>query len=105
MAFTAGEKIEISKIIGMTPTILAAHLVSLGASLTAEIETAVRAEIASWNSGTGADNTFFTPTESNRGLNLNSRDAKYAVKENICILLEIPGVYGASGLGTIQVCS
>ena len=105
MAFTEAEKIAISKIVGMTPTLLDAHLTALGDSLTAEIETAVRAELTTWNAGTGQSFTWFTPTESNRGFNMNSRDAKYDVRRNIMLLLELPGADGNNGMWTIQVCS
>ena len=92
MSFTEDEKISIAKIVRMTPTLLDAHLTSLGAALTAEKETAVRAEITRWTDG-GVSSQFssFTPTESNQGFNLDSGDAKNDVRGNIRLILEISG--------------
>jgi hypothetical protein len=105
MAFTPAEKLSISRIVGMTPTLLDAHLLSLGAALTADVETAVRAELARWTTtGAGSVFTKFTPTESNRGLNLNSDGEKSDIRGNIRLLLEIfPTGAGSLGIGTIQV--
>jgi len=103
MAFSPTEKLSISKIVGITPTLLDAHLTSLGASLTADVETEVRAEIARWTTGgSGNDFVSFTPTESNKGFNLRSGSAKSDIKKNICLMLEIFGS-GECGIGTIEV--
>lgn len=106
--FTEAQKLSIAKIVPMTPTLLNAHLSSLGATLTAEVETEVIAEIARHTSGTVGGVVWFTPTESNEGFNLSktTNAGNASPSTNIRLLLEIPAeICGASneGCGTIQI--
>lgn len=90
----------------MPPTLLDAHLASLGDDLTEAREMDVRAEIDRWTTG-GIGGQFYslTPTDSNRGLNLRTGDAKRDVRRNLRILLEIIGDTGDEGVTTIQIGS
>lgn len=104
MAFTESEKLSISKILGMPPTLLDAHLLSLGTDLTEARETEVRAELTRWTTGkVGSQFYSLTPTDSNRGLNLRTDSAKADVRRNIRVILEILGDEGVGGMGTIKV--
>lgn len=99
MSFTPEQKLAIAKIVPMTPTLLNAHLDSLGDDLTEEVVTAVAAELAAWDGGVGQSFASFTPTESNQGFNLKAHEAKNAIRRNIRTLLEIdaPGNFGGPG--------
>ena len=110
MAFTAEQQLSISKIVGVTPSRLAAHLASMGADLTAARESAVIAEIERWEAGgIGSKHVKIHPKESNMGVETDSGHAKAEIQRNIAVLLELP-VYvagaGASGsMGTIRIGS
>jgi hypothetical protein len=100
--FTPAEKLKIAKIKRIAPTVLEAHLASLGDTLTDDVRTAVREELAKWDSVGGAF-TSFTPTESNKGLNLNAKAAKADVRTNIGIYLEMDDSYSDCGFGSVQI--
>lgn len=105
MPFTPQQNQKIVKIVGITPTLLAACITRLGADLTSDIETDVIAEIAAWDAGAKDADSSFTPTESNQGFNLKSQAATRRIARNIRLLLEIPLEYCAnlSGAGSIQI--
>jgi len=104
MSFTPTQKLSIVEILpGATPTLLNAHLTSLGAALTADIEAEVIVQITSWTSGVGSKFVRLTATESNMGVNTNSEDRKNYIIANIAKLLEWPYWAPPSHIGTIQV--
>lgn len=102
MAFTTAQKLSIATILGVTPTYLDAHLTSLGATLTSDVEAAVVVELTRWSEAA----TKFVklhPTESNYGVETNSGDAKLDIKRNIALLLEFPLTFSSSSMGTLQI--
>lgn len=102
--FTTEEKLSIAKIAAITPTLLDAHLTSLG-TLSAEVVAAVQAELARWDTF-GAAFVKIHPKESNKGVETDSGDAKADIRNNIAVLLELTDhLYTDSGLGTIQVAA
>ncbi len=104
--FTDAQINDIAVAIGMTPTLLDAHLSSLGTDLTADKETKVLAQLDRYEQGTAGGVVSFTPTESNEGFNL-SAPVSAATRNPLTIirtLLEIPADYWpAGGYGTIRV--
>jgi hypothetical protein len=105
MAFTTEEKLSISTIVGVTPTLLDAQLASLGTSLTADVEAAVRTELTRWATS-GAKFVKIHPTESNKGVETDSGNAKTDIIRNIALLLELPFAYSlTASMGTLQVGS
>lgn len=105
MAFTTEEKLSISKIVPITPTLLDAHLTSLGASLTADVITAVQTELTRWETS-GAEFIKIWPMESNKGIETNSEDTKADIRNNIITLLELYDYATVdSSVGTFQVAN
>lgn len=108
MALTAAQINDIAVAIGMTPTLLNAHITSLGATLTADIETKVLAQLTRYSSGTVVRDIWFTPTESNEGLNTNriTNADNTDPRNNIRLLLEIPYDYwpSSANYNSIPVC-
>lgn len=100
MSFSETEKLSIGQIVGMTPTLLDAHLLSLGDTLTEAKEDHVRSLIEQWDGGIGNTFTSFTPTESNKGFNLKADSAKRDISRNIRLVLEIIDTQ-FEGIGTI----
>jgi len=88
MAFTESELNSIVTVLQIRrPTL--DYALSVNASyITAEVETDVRAELTRWETA-GAEFIKFTPTESNRGFNLNAGDEKADIRRNIALLLGI----------------
>lgn len=103
MSFTTAQKLSIATVLGITPTYLDAHLTSLGVTLTADVEAAVIAELDRWLTA-GSSFVKLHPTESNKGVETNSGDAKADIRRNIAVLLELTGYMAASaGMGTLQI--
>lgn len=91
MSLSAGQQISICKILpDVTPMMLEAQLVFLGARMTAEIETAIAEEIARWAAGSGAKFTNVHPNAKNFGAEINPEREKDDIRSNIAKLLEMP---------------
>lgn len=103
MAFTESEKNSLVVVLGVTRPVLDQILMENAAYITAEVETDVRAELAKWNTA-GSDYTKFTPTESNRGFNLNSGDAKNDIRRAIALLLGLDPDRFVSNQGRLVRC-
>ena len=104
MAFEPEELIDISKILGITPTLLDAQITALGATLTAAKETAILTEVTRWNTGIGTENVSLEPKESNKGVRTNPGADKADIRRNIQLLLEMEVSSVASiGIGTLQI--
>lgn len=86
MAFTEPQKLDIGNILGITQLILNQQLLTYAEYITSDVETAVAAELTRWSTA-GGTFTKFTPTESNKGFNLNANDAKADIRKNIALLL------------------
>lgn len=97
MAFTAPQKISICQILGVTPVTLDAYLVYLGDKLTVDIQTAIIAQIAIWDSGVGTKTVKLHPTESNKGVETNPFSARGDVQKNIAVLLEWTDLLAGAG--------
>ncbi len=104
MAFTDDEELSIVMILGTTPSLLDAHLTSLGATHITRVEGAVREEIAIWDAGVGSKHTKLHPRESNKGVETFPEAAQADVKRNVAYLLEWPYSYSATmSMGTLQI--
>ena len=103
MAFTDDEELSIVMILGTTPSILDAHLISLGEDHITRVEEAVREEIAIWDAGVGTKHTKLHPRESNKGVETFPEQARASVKRNIAYLLEWPYSYSVATMGTLQI--
>ena len=101
MAFTDAENLSIARILGTTPTLLVAHITSLGATVTAALETAVRAELTRWTTAR-ANFVSIEPKESNFGARVNPGSDQADIRRNIALLLEWPYAIGVS-MGTLQI--
>lgn len=88
MAFTAEQLLDISDILEITPDALNSQIIYLGDRLTAAVETKILAKVAAWPSVAGS-HASFTPTESNRGLNLSANSPKADIRKSIANWLEI----------------
>lgn len=108
MTLTAAQINDIAVAIGMTPTLLNAHLVSLGATLTVDKETKALTRLGDYNTGAASGVVWFTPTESNEGFNMSpvSHGGNADPRNDIRLLLEIPYEYWPSSgsYGSIPVC-
>jgi hypothetical protein len=103
MAFTAEQELSIVKIMGITPSFLDAHLASLGAALTADIEAAVITELDRWETA-GAGFVKLHPKESNKGVETYPDAEKGDIRRNIAALLELYTYSAATaGMGTLQI--
>lgn len=100
MAFTASERLQICEIVGITPDALNSQIVFLGDRLTADIEDAVRTKITAWGPAS-AGGASFTPTESNRGMNLDADSRAEKIADTIALWLEIPKTSRTGGV-TVQ---
>lgn len=104
MAFTESQKLSISQILGITPTLLDAQITSLGATLTAAKETAILEQVTLWQSGIGSKTTKLHPKESNKGVETNPMSARADIQRNIAVLLEMSAAgYSTNGIGTLQI--
>lgn len=86
MAFTESELNKLVMVLQIQRVQLDYVLRANESLITAEVETDVRAQLVKWDAAS-ADYTRFTPTESNRGFNLNAGDAKNDIRQNIALLL------------------
>lgn len=102
MAFTAAEKLSIARILGITPTLLDAHLTSLGVTVTSDVETAVRAELTRWTTE-GANFVSVEPKEANFGARIDPGLAQADIRRNIAVLLEYHSQTGPLNMGTLQI--
>lgn len=88
MAFTESELNDLVTVLQMVRPTLDYVLGINAVYITAEVETDVRAELTRWATA-GSEFVKFTPTESNRGFNLNAGDEKADIRRNIALLLGI----------------
>lgn len=104
MAFTTAEKLSIARIVGVTPTLVAAQLTALGVSLTSDVESAVRTELERWETY-GVKFTRVEAKEANFGAVIDPTLAQNDIRRNIAVLLELPMVtaLSSSNIGTIQI--
>ena len=102
MAFTDTQKLSIVRILGTTPSLLDAHILSLGASLTSAIETEIIAELDRWDTY-GAKFTKIHPRERNYGVETFPEAIRNDIKANIARLLEWPYSYMTATMGTLQI--
>jgi hypothetical protein len=104
MALTAEETLSIAMILGIPPSVLDAQIASLGSSLDADREAAIRTELDRWSAGSGAQFVKIHPKESNYGVETNSGDAKQDIQRNLAVLLELTTWLGTStNMGTLQI--
>jgi hypothetical protein len=101
MAFSDSQKLSIARIVGITPTLLDAQLVSLGDTLTAAVETAVIAEITRW-SEVADDFVEIEPNAANYGVRIRPTLVKADIVRNILFLLEMT-MQMPTTMGTITV--
>lgn len=102
MALTADEILSIAKILGVAPSLVNAQITSLGASLDATRETAIRDELDRWTTA-GISFVKIHPRESNKGVETNSGDAQADIRKNLAVLLEFTTWAAAATMGTIQI--
>jgi hypothetical protein len=102
MTLTEAEQLSIVTILGILPSLLDAQITKLGADLDADREVAIRTELARWTT-LGGKFVRLTATESNMGVNTDSRDAKADVQRNLALLLELPWYSYGMHIGTIQI--
>lgn len=104
MAFTETQKVSITDILGITLSLLNAHLTSLG-TLSPEIEADVIAQIALWEAGAGTNYLSIEPKESNLGTRLNGGDARAGIRRRVATDLEYTGIYYGTSphIGTICI--
>lgn len=100
MAFTAPQKETLAMTLRTTTTLLSAHLTSLGATLTADKQTAVEAQMARWTSA-GSKFTKLHPREANKGVETFPEAVKADIRQNIAALLEWP--ISSGSMGTLQI--
>jgi len=100
---TAAEKQKIAKMFGSTPTLVTAWITKLGATVTADLETDIRAELVRWDAGTGTGSVWFTPTESNEGFNMSASATGGNPAKNIAVLLEWPYPVGPLVMGSLAI--
>ena len=86
MAFTESELNKLVMVLRVQRVQLDYVLRANESLITAEVEADVRALLDKWDASL-AGFTRFTPTESNRGFNLNAGDAKNDIRRNIALLL------------------
>lgn len=98
---TPEQKLSICEILNITPIDLDAQIAYLGVKLTTEIETAIVVKITEWNGGAGSVFTSFTPTESNKGFNLNADAPKNQIRSAIAVWLERPDWKSIAGIGRL----
>lgn len=98
--FSESEQIKICQILGITTLELDSQLIYLGNRLTLAKQEAILEEIENWGNGVSENYASFTPTESNKGFNLNANEAKNEVKRNIAVLFDRPD-WGSS-IGRLQ---
>lgn len=101
--FTDDEELSIVMILGTTPSLLDAHLISLGNDHVTRVEDAVREEIAIWDAGASTKFTKLHPRESNKGVETFPEAARSSVKANVARLLEWPYSYSVASMGTLQI--
>ena len=103
MAFTETELLSIVRIVGISPSLLDAQIVSLGADLTVDVESAVRDEITRWEDA-GGKFVKIHPKESNFGVETDAGDAKADIRRNIAILLGLMDYLAVyKTMGTLQI--
>ena len=102
MGFTDPQKLSSVKILGTTPSLLDAHISSLGVNLTTAIETEIISELDRWETS-GGKFTKIWPRERNYGVETFPEAIKADIKRNIARLLEWPFVYQTMGMGTLQI--
>lgn len=100
---TAAEKQKLAKIFGTTPTLVSYWVTALGSTVTAELETDIRAELVRWDAGTGTGLVWFTPTESNEGFNMSATVTGGNPIWNLARLLEWPYPVGPQAAGSMQI--
>lgn len=101
MAFAEAEIFSIATILGTTPTTLNAHITSLGATVTAALETAVRTQLTRWTTA-GINFVSIEPKESNFGARVNPDADQADIRKNIALLLEWPYM-AITSMGTLQI--
>jgi hypothetical protein len=94
MALTEAQKLIISKILRITPTILNLQIDAL--EISAELETAIEEQIDLWQDGAGAKFARVHPNVKNFGAEVNPDDLKSDIRNNIANYLERPDWSGAS---------
>ena len=102
MSFTATEKVSIATITGVSTIQLDTVLAAYADHISAEAETAVRAEIARWETS-GGKFTSIEPTESNKGVRVNASLAKEDIRKNIANLLFLTDYVGTSSAQGVLV--
>jgi ATP-dependent helicase/DNAse subunit B len=87
ITLTEAEKLDVSKILGVTYIEVNDQVTYLGESnITAAVETDIRELITEWGTIKN-DNAIFTATESNEGFNLDSNTRRTRVKKELAGLL------------------
>ena len=86
MAFTEVQKLSICKILGIDSITLQDRLDFYSTKITAAVETAVIDEITRWETS-GVQFVKLRATESNKGVETDSENAKADIKKNIAVLL------------------
>lgn len=102
MALTEAEKLTISRILRITPTLLEAQITALGATLTAGVETAIREELARWETA-GIDFVRVHPKEKNFGAEIDPSLEQQDIRVNLATLFELPLATYTASMGTLQI--
>lgn len=102
MALTTAEKLTIARILRITPTLLGAQITALGATLSSDVETAIREELARWETA-GFDFVKVHPKEKNFGAEIDPTREQNDIRMNLSTLFELPTSAYTSGMGTLQI--
>ena len=102
MALTATEKQTIAKMFRSTPSLVAAHITSLGAAVTADLEADIRAELTRWGTASLVFESI-EPKEANFGARIEAEAEKNDIRANVASLLEWPYTAASAGMGSLQI--
>ena len=86
MAFTESQKLKICRIMGVNIVDLQYLLTYNASQITSTVESDVIAELTRWDTA-GADFVKLEPTESNKGVKLDSSSEKADIRKNIAVML------------------
>lgn len=92
MALNDAQQIKLAQILNVPLSVMQEHigyLVTLN-HISADVQTAIEAEITRWDAGASTNFTAIEPKERNFGARINPGDARASIRKNIAVLLERP---------------
>jgi len=97
VTLTESEKLKIAEILGVNYIEVNDQIFNLGeACITPTVEAGVRADIARWNAGVGADFVIIESSPANFGASINPEREKNDIRKSIANKLYLQG-YGIGG--------